>query len=127
MICYKVNPENIVTKYIDNIYFQITAYIVFSNLYRNHIFNPFSHFTIVYIDDVLIFFKSIEEHWKHLNLFFKTIKLNGLVLSPSKCVLFQTKIRFLGHNIQFSKIQPIDRAIQFADKFPDEILDKTQL
>ena len=61
------------------------------------------------------------------NSFFKTIKLNGSVPSPSKCVLFQTKIRFLGHNIQFSKIQPIDRAIQFVDKFSDEILDKTQL
>jgi hypothetical protein len=33
----------------------------FQNI-MNDIFNPFSHFTIVYIDDVLIFSKSIEEH-----------------------------------------------------------------
>ena len=70
----------------------------FQNI-MNNILNPFSHFIIVYIDDVLVFSKSIEEHWKHLNSFFKTIKLNGLVLSPSKCVLFQTSIRFLGHII----------------------------
>lgn len=98
----------------------------FQNI-MNNIFNPFSHFTIVYIDDVLIYSNSIEEHWKHLNSFFNTVKTNGLVLSPSKCSLFQTRVRFLGHTIQYGKIKPIDRAIEFANKFPDEILDKTQL
>jgi hypothetical protein len=41
--------------------------------------------------------------------------------------LFQTKIRFLGFDISEGKIRPIDRAIQFADKFPDVITEKTQL
>jgi hypothetical protein len=41
--------------------------------------------------------------------------------------LFQTKIRFLGFDISEGKIRPIDRAIQFADKFPDIITKKTQL
>jgi hypothetical protein len=98
----------------------------FQNI-MNNIFNPFSHFTIVYIDDVLIFSKSIEEHWKHLNAFLETIKHNGLVVSASKIKLFQTKIRFLGFDISEGKIRPIDRAIQFADKFPDVITEKTQL
>ena len=30
----------------------------------NDIFNSFSHFTIVYIDDVLVYSSSIDEHWK---------------------------------------------------------------
>ncbi|KAL4187415.1 hypothetical protein AMTRI_Chr09g18880 [Amborella trichopoda] len=41
--------------------------------------------------------------------------------------LFQTKIRFLGHNITQGTIIPIDRSIQFADKFSDTILDKKEL
>jgi hypothetical protein len=41
--------------------------------------------------------------------------------------LFQTKVRFLGYNIHQSNISPIDRVIQFADKVPGEILEKTQL
>ncbi|KAI8535201.1 hypothetical protein RHMOL_Rhmol10G0155500 [Rhododendron molle] len=93
----------------------------------NDIFYPFSHFIIVYIDDILIYSKSIDEHWKHLHSFVHTIKQNGLVISAPKIKLFQTKIRFLGYNIHQSKIVPIDRAIQFADKFPDEITDKNQL
>ena len=74
----------------------------------------------------LFFSESIDEYWKHLNIFFKTITNSGLVVSSSKISLFQSKVRFLGHNIHYGKITPIDRAIQFADKFPDEILDKTQ-
>ncbi|KAL4179853.1 hypothetical protein AMTRI_Chr13g89300 [Amborella trichopoda] len=41
--------------------------------------------------------------------------------------LFQTKIRFLEHNIFQGTIIPIDRAIEFANKFPDIILAKTEL
>ena len=98
----------------------------FQNI-MNEIFNQYSHFSIVYIDDVLIYSKSIDEHWKHLNMFARIIKSNGLVVSATKIKLFQTKIRFLGYNIHQSTIQPIDRVIQIADKFLDEITDKTQL
>ena len=98
----------------------------FQNI-MNEIFNPFSKFCIIYIEDVLIFSKSIDEHWKHLYSFLSIIKFNGLVVSSPKIKLFQTKIRFLGYNIYQAKISPIDRVIKFADKFPDEILDKTQL
>lgn len=91
----------------------------------NEILEPISHFSIIYIDDVLIFSKSIEEHWKHLNAFLEIIKVNGLVVSITNIKLFQNKVRFLGYNIYQWMINPID--IQFVDKFLDVILDKTQL
>lgn len=93
----------------------------------NDIFNPHSQFTIVYIDDVLIFSNSIIQHWTHLEQFFNIVKHNGLVLSAKKISLFQTRVRFLGHYIYQGTITPIERSIQFADKFPDEIKDKNQL
>ena len=37
----------------------------FQNI-MNEIFNPFSNHAFVYIDDVLIFSKSLDQHWKHL-------------------------------------------------------------
>ena len=92
-----------------------------------NIFNLFSHFTIVYIDDVLVYSSSIDKHWKHLHSFLDTIKRNGLVVSAKKVKLFQTKVRFLGFDISEGQIRPIDRAIQFVDKFPDIITEKTQL
>ena len=98
----------------------------FQNI-MNDIFSSFSHFTIVYINDVLVYSKSIDEHWKHLYSFLDTIKRNGLVVSTKKIKLFQTKVLFLGYDIFEGQICPIDRAIRFADKFPDVIIDKTQL
>ena len=98
----------------------------FQNI-MNGIFNLFSSHSIVQIDDVLIFSKSIDQHWKHLRAFLHTVNLNGLVVSASKIKIFQTHIQFLGFDIHHALIKPIVRAIQFVDKFPDQILDKTQL
>ena len=41
--------------------------------------------------------------------------------------LFQQEIRFLGHNIVNGTIIPINRSIEFASKFPDEITGIKQL
>ena len=41
--------------------------------------------------------------------------------------MFQTKVRILRHNIEKWQIIPINRLIEFASKFPDEIIEKTQL
>jgi hypothetical protein len=48
----------------------------FQNI-MNNIFTPFTNFSIVYIDEVLIFSKSIEQYWKHLHTFVQIIKNNG--------------------------------------------------
>ena len=93
----------------------------------NDIFNNYTRFFIVYIDDVIIFSNSVEEHFQHLNFFQKLVRDNGLVISASKIKLFQTNIRFLGFDIYQGKIKPIQREIEFANKFPDEIKDKNQL
>ena len=98
----------------------------FQNI-MNYIFNYYTKFYIVYIDDVLIFSNSIEEQFQHLRIFQKVTKENGLVILAPKMKLFQTQIRFLGFEIYQEKIKPIQRAIDFTNKFLDEIKDKNQL
>ena len=98
----------------------------FQNI-MNDIFNSFNHFTIVYIDNILVYSNSTDEHWKHLYSFLDTVKRKGLVVSAKKIKLFQTKVHFLGYDITEGQILPNDRVIQFADKFSDVINDKTQL
>ena len=60
------------------------------------------------------------EHIFKIWLFLNTIKDNGLVISESKVKKFQTHVRFLGFDIHHGMIKPIDRVIQFADKFGDQ-------
>ena len=93
----------------------------------NDIFNPFQDFSIVYVDDVLIFSQNIDQHFKHLQTFFTRVKRSGLVVSKPKIKLFQTKIRFLGFEIHLGLIKPIQISIEFATNFSDQITDKTQL
>lgn len=98
----------------------------FQNI-MNDIFHSLHQYCIIYIDDVLIFSESIDQHFKHLKVFINTAKFAGLVVSAKKIKLFQKEIRFLGHNIKEGTIFPIDRAIQFANKFPNEIKELNQL
>ena len=93
----------------------------------NDIYNHFSDFCIVYIDDVLIFSQTIDQHFKHFKTFYLATRKAGPAIYISKVLLFQTKIRFLSHYISKWTITPIERSLAFADKFPDKILDKTQL
>jgi len=90
----------------------------------NDIFTRYTSFIIVYIVDVLVFLNTIEQHFKHLHTFPHVIEKNGLAVSESKMVLFQTKIWFRGHNIYQGIIKQIIRSLAFTQKFPDEIKDK---
>ena len=93
----------------------------------NDIFNLHFQFIIIYIDDVLVFSDSLEKHFVHLKKFFNVIKSNWMACFAPKMKLFQTKIRFLGHEIFQGKTKPIQKSIEFFDKFPNEIKDKKQL
>ena len=54
---------------------------------------------IVYIDDILIFTKTKEEHIRVLYNFIQITKENGISLSKKKTELFKNQIDFLGHQI----------------------------
>ena len=52
---------------------------------------------VVYIDDIVIYSKTEEEHEILLRKVFQKIREAGLKLSPKKCRLFQREIKCLGH------------------------------
>ena len=54
---------------------------------------------VIYLDDVLVFARSFEEHLSRLRVIFDKLYTSGIKLSPSKCDLFQSQLVFLGHVI----------------------------
>ena len=57
--------------------------------------------SLVYVDDIVVFSRSLEEHQQHLQDVFDRLKEAGLKLKPSKCYFAATTVTYLGHN--FSK------------------------
>jgi hypothetical protein len=56
-------------------------------------------FIIVFIDDILIFSKMMEEQEEHLRLVLLKLRSNQLYAKFSKCEFWLTKVTFLGHVI----------------------------
>ena len=51
---------------------------------------------IPYLDDVIVFSKTFEDHVEHLKTVFRRLCEHGVKLKPRKCKLFQKEVRFLG-------------------------------
>ena len=56
-------------------------------------------YTLIYLDDVIVFSRTEEEHLHRLRVVFARFSEHGLKLKPSKCHFLQDEITFLGHEI----------------------------
>ena len=64
----------------------------------NDVFHPFiDKFVIVYLDDILIFSSSCEEHVKHVKQVFDVLQKEKLYLKLSKCEFGKTSLVYLGY------------------------------
>ena len=61
---------------------------------------------LVYMDDICVFSNDFETHLKDLKDVFIRLEEANLKLKPSKCQIFQKKLKFLGHVISAEGISP---------------------
>ena len=73
-------------------------------------------FVFVYIDDILIFSSSIEEHRAHLRQVFE-LQRNGLIINAAKCLFDQNLLRILGHIISEKGIAPVACKVDAINSF----------
>ncbi|GJW11884.1 reverse transcriptase domain-containing protein [Tanacetum coccineum] len=72
---------------------------VFMDL-MNRVCRPYlDKFVIVFIDDILIYSKTQEEHVEHLRLVLELLKKEKLYAKFSKCEFWLREVQFLGHMI----------------------------
>jgi len=68
--------------------------------YMNKILRPFlDKFIVVFIDDILIYSKTREEHTEHLRLVLSVLREKQLYVKLSKCEFWMDEVQFLGHVI----------------------------
>ena len=60
---------------------------------------------LVYIDDIIIYSRTFDQHLKDMRLVFDRLKGKGLKLKPNKCKLCCNEVKFLGHQITTNGIR----------------------
>ena len=73
---------------------------------------------IVYLDDIIIFSDTKEEHLKRLEAVFQKLCAAGLKLKPSKCFFFREEIEYLGHVVSGKGISTNPKKIEAVSKWP---------
>ena len=73
---------------------------------------------IIYLDDIIVFSKTPEEHLTLLEAVFERLAAAGLKLKPSKCKLFQTSLKYLGHIVSEKGIATDPTKIEAIRNWP---------
>ena len=67
--------------------------------------------TIAYLDDIIIFSKTPQEHLSHIQMVFEKLKSANLSMKKSKCSFFSKEIQYLGHIFSATGIRPLPAKI----------------
>src|SRR4030095_1065017 len=73
---------------------------------------------IVYLADILIYFKNKDEHEHHLRQVLQRLKDHQLYAKLSKCTFFANSIEYLGHIVDGEGLRPNPQLIQALMDFP---------
>ena len=82
-------------------------------------------FVQIYLDDLLVFSSSFEQHIQHLEQVFERLRSYNLKLAPKKCKFFQNSVKYLGHVVSEDGISvDPDKTSKVAEwKVPENVKD----
>lgn len=90
----------------------------FQRLMETALGDAYLSFCLVYLDDVVVFSGSIQEHLTRLQRVFDKFRVANLKLKPSKCVFLQQKIKYLGHVVSAQGIAPDESKVEAVRNWP---------
>ena len=69
-------------------------------------------FVVIYLDDILVYSKTKQEHEEHVRIVLEILRQHQLYAKKEKCELFQTRVEYLGHYISADGIEVDDKKVQ---------------
>ena len=75
-------------------------------------------FTLVYIDDIIVYSQSFQQHLEHLTEVFDRLADASLKLQPPKCLFAKSRVPYLGHIISAEGIAPDPEKTNAVESFP---------
>ena len=70
---------------------------------------------IAYLDDIIIFSKTTQEHLSHIRMVFEKLKSANLSMKKSKCSFFFKEIQYLGHILSATGIRPLPPILHYPN------------
>lgn len=77
-----------------------------------------SRFVLTYLDVIIVYSESKDEHIKHLEIVMGRIRASGLSLNISKCHFFEKGIKLLGNIVSQGTIRPDPEKIISIQRYP---------
>jgi len=85
----------------------------------NRVLRPYlDKFVVVFIDDILVYSKSREEHADHLRTVLRTLAAHKLYAKLKKCDFWMEKVHFLGHVISGEGISVDPAKVAAVEEWP---------
>ncbi len=83
------------------------------------VFRPYlDKFVLVYLDDLLIFSRTREEHLEHLELVLQLLRKHKLYARLSKCSFMQTEVKYLGFRVSAAGARPDPAGVEKVQQWP---------
>ena len=73
---------------------------------------------LVYLDDIIVFSTTFEEHLQRLVSVFERLRAAGLKLKPKKCHFAKRQITYLGHVISANGVEPDHKKLAAVTTYP---------
>lgn len=95
----------------------------FQRLMNNILNDLIPHTCLVYLDDILVYSTSLQEHLNKLKLVFDRLKTHNFKIQLDKSEFLKKEVIYLGHKLSEKGVQPNDEKIKVIKSFP---IPKTQ-
>jgi hypothetical protein len=88
------------------------ALVTFCNLMNDVLYEFLDEFVVVYLDDIVIFSRCMDEHVVHLDKVLRRLKEHELFVKKEKCEFACSEITFLGHLVSFGQVRMDPKKVQ---------------
>ena len=75
-------------------------------------------YCLIYLDDVIVFSYTPEEHLQRMRVVFDRLREHGLKLKPSKCEVFKSEINYLAHHVSQKGVLPSKKNLESIAQCP---------